>query len=297
MIVLRTLHDIQAAAARLGRPSGLGGALIPTMGALHAGHEALIALGVELACKHPSPSGCIVSIFVNPTQFNDPADLARYPRMLDADLELCASAGAAMVFAPDLATIYPRPPAPPILAPPLPEVARLPELEDAYRPGHFAGVCQVVLRLFNLLQPTAAVFGEKDWQQLQIIRAITSAAALPIQIIPHPTVREPGGLAMSSRNRFLAPHEREAALAIPRALAAAQAQTSPVDAQNAMERMLADAGLTVEYAVVRDAATLGPVNPERQGRALIAARAGTIRLIDNAPWPRASRAADSSPKL
>jgi pantoate--beta-alanine ligase len=165
----------------------------------------------------------------------------------------------------------------------LPTVATDPGLEDAHRPGHFAGVCQVVLRLFRLLEPRAALFGEKDWQQLQVIAAMTREQGLPVRIVPHPTLRDPDGLAMSSRNRFLSAAERRAALAIPRALDRAAAAADPAEAEKVMADVLADSALRVEYAVVRDAETLAGL-ARRAGRALIAARSGTTRLIDNAPW-------------
>ncbi|MCG3122645.1 MAG: Pantothenate synthetase [Phycisphaerales bacterium] len=267
---------------------------VPTMGALHEGHAQLVRRGVALArASRLASAGCVVSIFVNPTQFNDPSDLARYPRTLEADLATCRAAGAAAVYAPSPADIYP--PGQDIPVPPLPDVATRPALEDAHRPGHFAGVCQVVLRLFTLVRPAAAVFGEKDWQQLQVITAMTARERLGIEIIPEPTVREPDGLAMSSRNRFLSEHDRERALSLSRALKAAAAELSPAAAETAMRRVLDQAGVDTEYAVVRDAGTLlsvGRDTPASTGslsppayRALIAARVGSVRLIDNAPWP------------
>jgi pantoate--beta-alanine ligase len=279
MLVIRTAEELARAGAAIGRPAGLGGVLTPTMGALHAGHAALIRRAVELAGRE-SP-GAVVSIFVNPTQFNESRDFERYPRTLEADLAVCRAAGARLVFAPDPGVMYPSAEAAPV--PPLPGVATQPGLEDAHRPGHFAGVCQVVLRLFRLLEPAGAVFGEKDWQQVQVVKAMTQEQALPVTIVPHPTIRDPDGLAMSSRNRFLSGPERAAALAIPRALAAAAREQEPAQAEQAMRRELARSALRVEYAVVRDAQTLvGP--PRGAGRALIAAWSGGTRLIDNAAW-------------
>jgi pantoate--beta-alanine ligase len=285
MRIINDLKQLSLAATELGRDSGLGGVLVPTMGALHEGHALLIRRGTALAEERQFGSGCVVSIFVNPTQFNDASDLARYPRTLEADLEICSASGAAAVFAPDVPTMYPPPPSLPIEVPPLPAVAITPGLEDAHRPGHFAGVCQVVRRLFDLLKPEAALFGEKDWQQLQVIRAMTVQSGMPVDIVPCPTVREADGLAMSSRNRFLSPQERSAAAAISQALRLAQAEDRPEPAERIMRRVLTDGGLDVEYSVIRDAATLGPVITGHQARALIAARAGGTRLIDNAPWP------------
>jgi pantoate--beta-alanine ligase len=274
------------------------GMLVPTMGALHAGHARLIQSAVEhrAAARRdghaPSaaPTPIVVTIFVNPTQFNDSADLARYPRTLDADLALCKAAGAEAVFAPSVETVYPT--GTPTPTPRLPDVATKPGLEDARRPGHFAGVCQVVKRLFDLTRPRAAIFGEKDWQQLQVIRAMTAEHHLGIDIIPVPTVREPAprvGLAMSSRNVFLTPDERPRALALWRALNEANLHAHWPDAEYAMRNIIEGAGLLVEYAVVRDAASLMPLpKPPSTStpacRSLIAARLGAVRLIDNAPW-------------
>jgi pantoate--beta-alanine ligase len=263
-----------------------GCVFVPTMGALHEGHFTLVREAAKLASTLPARTPVVVSVFVNPTQFNDPGDLDRYPRTLEADARGCAAAGADAVFAPPVDVIYP--PGEPAPAPSLPDVATRPGLEDARRPGHFAGVCQVVSRLFALVRPSAALFGEKDWQQLQVITAMVREGALPVRIIPVPTVREPDGLAMSSRNVFLTPAERPRAAALWKALRAAGAQPTPAAAETAMAATLTAAGLEIEYAVVRDAATLLPVtsaSPAAPARALIAVRLGAVRLIDNAPWP------------
>lgn len=276
MQVLQTAPEVAA----------LGGCvLVPTMGALHEGHAALMRRGAALAAARGLKAGCVATIFVNPTQFNDPADLERYPRTLDADVALCARAGVAAVFAPDARTVYPGWPNHAVPTPPLPRVATEPGLEDAHRPGHFAGVCQVVLRLFEFCRPAAAIFGEKDWQQLQVIRAITAEQGLGIEIVPGSTVREADGLAMSSRNRFLSPAERPAALALGRAIRAAAGERDPAAAEAAAASVLARAGVDREYAVVRDADTLEtPGSGTRAYRTLIAGRVGTVRLIDNGPW-------------
>lgn len=288
MIVLRTAADLAWYARSAGRTRGVGGVLVPTMGALHHGHASLIRLAARLAHQRSPAGPCVVSIFVNPTQFDDPADFRRYPRTEDADLALCQACHADVVFVPDLETVYPLPPALPPPVPPLPAVATTPGLEDACRPGHFAGVAQVVLRLFELLEPHAAVFGEKDFQQLLLVRALVADLRLDIEIIPAPTVREPDGLAASSRNRFLSPDDRHRALAIPQALCQAAGQTDPSSAEAVMRHVLAQSGIAPDYAVVRDACTLGPITPAtRAMRALIAARVGPVRLIDNAPWPAA----------
>lgn len=261
-------------------------AFVPTMGALHEGHAAL----VRRACgRGNGPSArVIVSIFVNPTQFNDPKDLERYPRTLDADAALCDAAGAHAIYAPSVEDVYPSTIPPPVLA--LPKVATHPGLEDARRPGHFAGVCQVVSRLFDLVDPHVAIFGEKDWQQLAVIRAMVAQQQRRVRIDAAPTIREADGLAMSSRNRFIPAELRTDATAISRALRAAGVQPTPASAEAAMARDLRAAGLEIEYAVVRDAASLLPIttavgSAPAAARALIAAGLGPVRLIDNAPWP------------
>lgn len=263
-----------------------GGHFVPTMGALHAGHAALIR-HADRGGPHSSGPPVVVSIFVNPTQFNDAADLARYPRTLEADLAICYQAGADAVFTPDAETVYP--PDLTIETPPLPQAATDPKLEDALRPGHFAGVCQVVARLFDLVKPSAAIFGEKDFQQLAVIRAMTASAMLPIEIIPAPTVRESDGLAMSSRNRFIPEGKRRQAAAISKALCEAsdKEHTTPQNAEAAMHRILREAGFAegdIQYAVVRDAATLTAPVAGRPARALIAVSLPPVRLIDNTPW-------------
>jgi pantoate--beta-alanine ligase len=263
-----------------------GGVLVPTMGALHEGHFALIRQAVRCRDELPGRPPVVVSIFVNPTQFNDPADLARYPRSPERDAAGCRQAGADIVFSPSPEVVYP--PDRPIPLPPLPPVATKPALEDAHRPGHFAGVCQVVRRLFDLVRPVAALFGEKDWQQLQVIAAMTRQQNLPIRVIPVPTIREPDGLAMSSRNVFLSSTDRSRALALHRALSAARGESEPLRAQARMEETLRESGVEPEYCVVRDAQTLLPFPPGasvRPARALIAARVGSVRLIDNSSWP------------
>lgn len=276
MLTARIRSELDAAGAA-------GSVLVPTMGALHEGHAALM----RLAREHAGPTGRVsVSIFVNPTQFNEPADFDRYPRTLDADRALCERLGVDIIFAPPPEVMYP--PREEVPVGDLPAVATEPGLEDAFRPGHFAGVCQVVRRLFALVRPAAAVFGEKDWQQLQVIRAMTEAEKLGVKIVPAPTIREPDGLAMSSRNTLLDAPARARASVISRALREAARAPDAAAAEQVMTQALADGGLSPEYAAVRDAASLGPVRPGRPARALIAARLGAVRLIDNAPWPDAA---------
>jgi len=266
-----------------------GGCLVPTMGALHEGHASLIDRGVATGLP------VVVSIFVNPTQFGPDEDFDRYPRTLDADLDLCRRHGAAVVWTPSLADLYPdgdeaaRADARRLE---LPEVAETPRLEDACRPGHFAGVAQVVGRLFDLARPGLAVFGEKDFQQLRLVERIveqdrTGARRWPhLRILRGKTVREPDGLAMSSRNRYLSEEQRARAVGVSKALQAAHAAQHPRTAEQLMARTLEAHDLGVEYAVVRDPETLLPVENLRTAtRALIAARLGTVRLLDNAPMP------------
>ena len=253
-----------------------GCTLVPTMGALHAGHCALI----RQAAQGDSP--VLVSIFVNPAQFAPHEDLDRYPRPLETDLAAAAQAGADAVFVPDMAAVYP--PDQEVVAPPLPAVATLPGLEDVAREHFFDGVCRVVARLFDLVQPGAAIFGQKDWQQLQVVSAMVQADQLrfPLQILSGPTVREADGLALSSRNAYLQGDQRPRALALYRALKRAESTPNVDDAEAAMHEALNGAGLRVDYAVVRDAATLlPPEHADAPRRALIAAWVDSIRLIDN----------------
>lgn len=252
---------------------------MPTMGALHAGHASLIRRAARLAGGRE----VVVSVFVNPTQFNDPADLAVYPRTLEADAALAERSGASAVFAPAVGVVYPADER--VDVPALPEVATRPGLEDAWRPGHFAGVCQVVARFFEMVRPSAAVFGEKDWQQLQTVRAMSARSFVGLEIVAGETVREGDGLAMSSRNARLSASDRASAGAVSRALCESCAAAGVEEAEARMRRVLEGAGLEVEYAVVRDGETLLELGSGvREGRALIAARCGGVRLIDNAAW-------------
>jgi pantoate--beta-alanine ligase len=257
---------------------------VPTMGALHEGHGSL----VSRARADGRP--VVVSIFVNPTQFGPREDYARYPRTLDSDCALLEPLGAAALFVPSVEAIYPRgleAARDEAAAIALPEVATAPRLEDACRPTHFGGVALVVGRLFDLVRPAAAYFGEKDFQQLRLVQDMVEADRGrfgELRIVPCPTIRERDGVAMSSRNRYLSAEERTAAIALSRAMQVAHSAQRVETAERLMRDTLESFGLEVEYAVVRDARTLLPVTGfERPTRALIAARLGSTRLIDNSP--------------
>ncbi len=248
-------------------------ALVPTMGALHEGHRALVRAARERA------GSVVVSVFVNPTQFGPGEDLDRYPRTWDADLAALTEEGADAVFHPPVAEVYP-PGALGVTVDPGPLGG---VLEGALRPGHFAGVLTVVAKLFGLARPDLAVFGEKDYQQLVLVRAMVRELALPVEVVGVPTVREDDGLALSSRNRFLAPEERARAAVLHRALrAGADAGPQGADAVLAAARgVLAGApGLVPDYLELTDP-DLGPAPAAGPARLLVAARAGTTRLIDN----------------
>ncbi len=251
--------------------------LVPTMGALHAGHAALIAQSVA------ENSRTVVSIFVNPSQFSDPADLVAYPRHLQRDVAFAAEYGADLIFAPPADEVYP-----PGFATAV-EVAGVAEpWEGTFRPGHFRGVATVVTVLLNLVRPAHSYFGEKDFQQLAVIRRLHADLALPGEIIACPTVRDADGLALSSRNAQLATEERKRAAIIPRALfyMAELAHHGEHDAGALLEcgyHILGeDPELAVEYLAIVDGETLAPIGLVRTGaRALLAVRLGSVRLIDN----------------
>ena len=266
-----------------------GGCFVPTMGALHEGHLSLI----RAAARKGVP--VITSIFVNPTQFAPNEDFSAYPRPLDRDIQLAADAGTDIVYLPSESSLYPEGRLASVdLANgfPIPDVARQPQLEDAGRPHFFGGVCLVVARLLDQVRPSATVFGEKDWQQLQVIRAMVAGddRFAGIEVIPGPTVRESDGLAMSSRNTFIPPTERERARGLSRALDAAESATTPAEAESLMRATLKSHELTVEYAVIREPERLLPVADLSQPtRAIITARlefdGGTVRLLDNRAMP------------
>lgn len=258
------------------RSAGDTVALVPTMGALHAGHLSLLKLANQRAERS------IVSIFVNPRQFGPNEDLDRYPRREDQDLALLDSVGCDLVFAPSAAAIYP-----PGFATRV-SVARLGDgLEGASRPGHFDGVATVVAKLLAMTLPDIAVFGEKDWQQLAIIRRLVADLELPVEIVGAPIVRDADGLALSSRNVYLSPVQRMQAVALPQTMAAT-AQTlasgAPVNETLAagMARLLHAGFVSVDYLSLVDAQSLEPVVALRLPARLVgAAMLGTTRLLDN----------------
>jgi pantoate--beta-alanine ligase len=249
-------------------------AVVPTMGALHEGHAELM-LQARAAADH-----VIVTIFVNPLQFGPNEDLARYPRSLEADLAVCRAEGADVVFAPTPEEVYPTG-EPRVRVDPGPLAT---VLEGATRPGHFDGVLTVVLKLFHLTRPDLAFFGEKDYQQLTLIRAMVSDLDVPVRIVGVPTVRDPDGMALSSRNRYLSAEQRSAALALSRALRAGAGVTGSAAAILAAARAEIDrtAQVVPDYLELTDP-WLGPPPERGPARLLIAARIGTTRLIDNIP--------------
>lgn len=253
-------------------------ALVPTMGALHEGHLALARLAREHAKR------TVTTIFVNPTQFNDPKDLANYPRTEEKDARLLHREGVDLIFAPSAAEMYAHDASTKVI------VEKVSDgLCGAYRPGHFEGVATVVSKLFNQSQPDCAVFGEKDFQQLQIIRRMVRDLDIPIEIIPCPTVRESDGLAMSSRNQRLSQEERRIAPAMARALIDAARKITKgerADAAIAAAReAIAAAGYAkVEYLELRAESDLRPLDRASEpARLLAAAHLGPVRLIDNVP--------------
>jgi pantoate--beta-alanine ligase len=272
--------------------------LVPTMGALHAGHRALLRAARTLA----GPAGAvIVSIFVNPLQFRPGEDLDRYPRTLDDDLAMCAAEGVRVVFAPPAAEMYPHG-QPDVTVDPGP-VGQV--FEGQFRPGFFGGVLTVVLKLFHLTRPDVAVFGQKDAQQLALVRRLVADTDLDIAIESVPTARDADGLASSSRNRYLSPAERAVALTMPRALragAARAAEGAPAVLAAAQEILLAESALAVDYVAVVDPHTFAPAGPGHAGPAVIiaAVTAGATRLIDNVPIvlaagrPAGGRASDAA---
>ena len=273
------LADVRAHGGRV--------ALVPTMGALHKGHAALIRAATE---RTGEADAVVVSIFVNPLQFAPGEDLDRYPRTFEADLDLCAAEGVDVVFAPPVEEVYPGGEPQVTLEPgPLGTI-----LEGRTRPSHFRGVLTVVAKLFGLVRPDLAFFGQKDYQQLVLVRRMVADLCMGVDIVGVESVREPDGLALSSRNRYLQETQRRAALTLSRALAAgAKAGPGGADQVVAAARAVLqepDAnGVDLDYLELA-APDLGPVPPSGEARLLIAARVGTTRLIDNTALTLGDRA-------
>ena len=253
-------------------------ALVPTMGALHAGHASLITTARE---RVGAEAPLVVSIFVNPMQFAPGEDLDRYPRTLESDLEVCAAHGVDVVLVPSVEEVYPGGDPQVTVEPgPLGTV-----LEGASRPTHFRGVLTVVAKLFGLVRPDVAVFGQKDYQQLALVRRMVEDLCLGIDVVGAETVREDDGLALSSRNRFLDPEQRLQAVALHRTLAAAQ-QAASGGAEAALaaarDELRRATGVDLDYLELTGP-DLGPAPSVGEARLLVAARVGSTRLIDNAP--------------
>ncbi|WP_024936086.1 pantoate--beta-alanine ligase [Actinomadura welshii] len=275
MIIARTREELAEARSQAGGTL----AFVPTMGALHEGHRSLIRQARGLA------DAVAVSIFVNPLQFGPGEDFDRYPRTFATDVEACAAEGADLVFAPDRDVMYPDEPQVTVRSGPMGEV-----VEGAARPGHFDGMLTVVLKLLNLVRPDVAIFGEKDAQQLAMIRRMVADLDVPVRIVGGATVREPDGLALSSRNRYLSAAERRTALALSRALrAGADAAPAGPDAVLAAAGTVldkagaADPPLDLDYLVLVDPSTFAPVASSHTGPAVlaVAGRVGATHLIDN----------------
>ena len=275
MQIIRELSDLNALRDAW-RSAGEDVALVPTMGALHQGHLDLVTASRRIADR------VIATIFINPMQFNDPADLAAYPRTEQADIAKLEASGCDAVWIPTAEQLYP-----PDFATTVSVAGVSERWEGTHRPDHFVGVATVVAKLFIAAMPDWAVFGEKDWQQLQVIKRMTADLGLPIRVHGYPTVRDPDGLAMSSRNARLGPDERKQALALPRTLETAAKQIAagkPVRRALAeAKQALVDAGfLKIDYVALVDAATLEPLSePAGEMRLIAAATIGGTRLIDN----------------
>jgi pantoate--beta-alanine ligase len=276
MKLLRSVSEVRDAVKRA-RSEGKTIGLVPTMGALHEGHLTLIRQA-RARCGF-----VVVSVFVNPTQFGPREDFARYPRSLDEDTRKCADAGVDVVFAPHADEVYPEGFDTWVEVKGLTEV-----LEGESRPGHFRGVTTVCAKLFNITQPDYAYFGMKDYQQLKVIQKMVSDLNLPLEIMPCETVREPDGLAMSSRNAYLGPEERRAALALVRSLRQAReafdsGEREAAAIQVQVEHLIrAEPRASIDYVAIVDAEDLRPISRlDRPVVVLLAVRIGTTRLIDN----------------
>jgi pantoate--beta-alanine ligase len=277
MQILNTAAELQAYTERA-RQAGQHVGLVPTMGALHAGHLQLVQ-AARAECDE-----VIVSIFVNPTQFNNTEDFRLYPRLPEADAALLGPAGCTVLFEPSVAEMYPQPT---VLRFDFGDLERV--MEGAHRPGHFNGVATVVSKLFHMARPHRAYFGQKDWQQVAVVRQMVADLSFDLEIVARPTIREADGLAMSSRNRRLDAAARAIAPLLHQVLAAAAVQVrqgvSPAQVQaNANATLAAEPLITPEYIEVADAQTLQPLAAYVPGRAVVlclAAHLGGVRLIDN----------------
>ena len=275
LLVARTRVELEAALVDV-RTRGGRVAFVPTMGALHEGHASLM----DVARDQAGPDGGVVaSIFVNPMQFGPGEDLDRYPRSFDADLAMCVERGVDVVFAPSVDEVYPGG-EPTVTVDPGPDSR---SLEGRIRPGHFRGVLTVVAKLFGLVRPDVAVFGEKDYEQLTKIRRMVADLCMPVEVVGAPTVREADGLALSSRNRYLDSGQRVAALALSRALragVAAQGRGADAVVEAAFDVLREVEGREWDYVTVASPDLDG--TPESgPARLLLAARVGATRLIDN----------------
>jgi pantoate--beta-alanine ligase len=278
LVSTRTIPDtLQAVTAA--RARGLTVGLVPTMGALHEGHVSLIRLARQ-QCGF-----VVVSVFVNPTQFGPAEDFTRYPRTFAEDRAACENEGTDLIFAPEPGEMYPEGFRTFVEVHGLQDV-----LEGASRPGHFRGVATVVLKLFNIVRPDRAYFGQKDSQQVRVIRQMVRDLAVPVEVVVGPTVREPDGLALSSRNRYLEPPQRQAAVALSQALSAVRRMVESGERDGAtlrrtmVERVTAAPGAVLDYAEVVDADSLRPVDRlAGPGVAVLAVKFGATRLIDNTP--------------
>ncbi|MGH9096668.1 MAG: pantoate--beta-alanine ligase, partial [Acidimicrobiales bacterium] len=284
LVDVRIIETIAECATALdtARAAGRTVGLVPTMGALHAGHRSLVeraAADCDLV---------VVTVFVNPLQFGDPDDIARYPRTLDADAELAGSVGADIVFAPPVQEMYPGFPAP--VATTVSVAGLGDQWEGASRPGHFDGVSTVVAKLFSVAGRCRAYFGEKDFQQLAVVRRMVRDLSLPVEVVGCPTVRDDDGLALSSRNVRLSPEQRRAALVLSRALRAGAARVvegvaNAIEIEATMVEMVAtEPAVELDYAAVVHADDLRPatsIRPDGSIRLIIAATVGGVRLIDN----------------
>lgn len=278
MIVFNTKNELEAALKSVQEAGGKVG-LVPTMGALHAGHASLVERSVAENDK------TVVSVFVNPTQFNDKNDLENYPRTLEADCALLESLGVDYVFAPSVEEVYPEPDTRSFSYPPIDSV-----MEGARRPGHFNGVCQIVSKLFYMVKPDRAYFGEKDFQQIAVIRAMVNDLKIPVELKPCPIVREESGLALSSRNTLLTDSERSIAVCISQALKTsvefAKSHTVVETHDLVVGALNATNGLEVEYFEIVDGITLQPVDSWDDsdfivGCITVYCGARPVRLIDN----------------